>query len=855
MGMNQTEVPQSHFTFPERLNQALERFRTDETDFRRLVTCIVGFTLSFWLLLVVFVYLAPIRYFLLITLFTCWYHTNRIILRKFDPPEELYLALFLIAGALDYPIINSLTGLSNTSLHFSVFKQLFHWMNLFLMVWSGSLFLQRENNRRFTVILIYWLILLLAHHSVFPGQPFNTLLLTVFLFLILLKRTRWLNDLSRPELIVYFVAALVLWFNLHQPTFLKVRAPLYLPSTYRMAVYSLPKFLYLIVHTYLLVLVVRIPLVFTYNFAPLSRKLRIASFFQATIPQFIQMVVLLFIFYLFISGWQANLLRQSVNEIVEHTGDPADRTLSVTYMTPEQLSRGKVVRTFTSGETGRFVLVQDTSGSRPITFLGFCPVTLTSCDSVRLVRIDPAFLFYLFQRNQFILGSGVAAFHYRPNPVMAFLYRLRFWQHEPFRINPVGIINPFVVRSENSRLIASVPGGFTGLGGLVTPASFRNFTVVVGRIFLPSTAPDEYLTLNVYFNLGELFRWNFMSQVLLVLVILFFLLNLLVIRRMARFGKQMNTLIVEKFQRLREGVRQVASGNLEYRVQIYGNDEFSEFARHFNRMSQELKKFMEEAREKERMNQELKIAHRVQLQMLPKKLPEIPGYAIAADMTTATEVGGDFYDVFPLSEHRFLIAIGDVSGKGMSAAFYMVQLLSLLRFSTRFTPDLLEIIYRLNAYLRHHLLEANIFVTGIFGILDARNNEFTFVRAGHNLPVVIAPPPSYDLQEVKTPGLALGITRDEELFRRQVTTHTIRLHPEETLVLYTDGFPEASRMVNGKEVIYGEERFFARMKQCATAPPAQLIQCLKDDLREFYGNAPRFDDQTILIIRRMGTDS
>ncbi len=850
--MNTENSPRFEITFWKRLQDALREGAGNRENGKRFALCFLGFAASFLLLVSGVLFLEPFFYFALMALFVCWHRANRLFLRMFALPAELYLLVFLGVGLLEWGALGG-AEVTAKGVHFSPLLLVSHWLNLLVLVWAGGLFLQQENRGRFGVIVAYWLVLLVAHKGIFPGQPYNTILLAIFLFLILLKRTRWLEALSRVELILYFFVALVLFLKVHQPAYFDaVRWADAVRST-RLADYSLPKFLFYVARTYLLVLLVRIPLVLIYNFSPISRKLRIATFFQATIPQFIQLVVLLFIFYLFISGWQANLLRQSVEETVRRLPARVDSTLHIRTISRAKLDSLKSPSGTFIQEWKNFFYWQDTTAGRLVTYLGLLPQDSLHADSAYLVRINRQFLQHIFRENQFILGSGVAAFRYRPNPVMIHLYRLSFWQAGPFRINPVGIINPFLTRSESSRLLASVPRPVNGLAGWGTSGNLLNLPIVVGRIFLPTGRQDEYFTLNVFYNLEELSRWNFMTQILVVLVVLFLLLNALVIRRMVRFGKEINRLIVEKFHRLRTGVEEVASGNLNYQMQIPGNDEFSQFAGHFNRMARQLQKFMEEAKEKERLDQELKIAHRVQLEMLPERLPEIPGYRIAADMITANEVGGDFYDVFPLDEQCYFVAIGDVSGKGMSAAFYMAQLISLMRFATRFTRDLPEITLRLNEYLKRHVLDANIFVTGIFGILDTAGHRFRFIRAGHNLPMVVSPGASEPLREVRTPGLALGMTSRADFFRRHTREHTLLLNPGDMLVLYTDGYPEASRKQEGKDVLYGEERFREQIQQCATREPGEFIHCLKTDLERFYQNAPRFDDQTLLVIRREST--
>ncbi len=499
-------------------------------------------------------------------------------------------------------------------------------------------------------------------------------------------------------------------------------------------------------------------------------------------------------------------------------------------------------------------LRQDSAANGNRKFLFFRPENFPQ-DSLYMLPVDSVFLKQLFNRTKLIVGSGLVAYHFKPKSILAYLYRVRFWQAGPIRINPLGLLNPFIRKKSQSEVIVwdKTPERRNHYGFL-SWSNLGSYPIIVGRVFFPLETKDEYFAMDIYYDLRDLFRWNFMTQVLLVLIGVFFLLNSLLIRRMIKFGSQINRLIVDKFALLRKGVRAIASGNLDYHVEMKGEDEFGEFADHFNLMSKELKRFMNEAREKERLDQELKIAHQVQLKMLPETLPEIKGYQLAADLTTANEVGGDFYDIFALDNKRYLIAVGDVSGKGMSAAFYMAQFISLLRYSTTFILDIKKLAVRLNEYLTEHVFDSNIFVTAVIGILDISSNEFKFVRAGHSFPVLIAGKDEPTLEEIQSNGIGLGMTRSKQVLRQKLELTTVLLNPGDRLILYTDGFTEAAKKASadeeGQKIIYGEARFFEQLKKCSAYEPAKIIAFLKEDIEQFYAGAQRFDDQTIVVLKK-----
>lgn len=839
------------FNFPRRFHKFTERLKKSQPQKKAAVFYSGAFVALFFLVVGGPLSSGPSYYFFLALLFFFWFQSNKRILTDYAPPEELYLIVFVLSGILEWALLNAV-HFNGSGMPVIPYPQLFfHQLNWLLMVWSGGLLIADEGKKRQTGILAYYLLFVIGHYLIFYSHPFNKYLLFILLFFGLLKRTHWLERLSRIELAVYLIVLFILYANFRSPAYFDRALPLFSHFGKSVYFYSLPRFLYYFGKIYLIVLMIKIPVVLIYNYATISRKLWIAGLFQSTFPQIIQLLLLLFIFFLFIAGWQADNLRQEIYRLGQelNAGRLPQKPLVKKIPTNELFQKVKSTRIY-SRDLGVSYLSADSTDQAPAYYLYFHPQNLTA-DSLFLMRVDSTLLRMIFTRTHLIVGSGLTAYRFKPSTFLAYLYRMHFWQSGPMRINPLGLIDPFMKQSTSNDDIVWFEGSNQKAKPVVRyRRTFAGIPVVVGRVFFSTGNDDEYFAIDIFYDLRDLFRWNFMSQILIILAIFFLFLNSLIIRRMVKFGSQINKLIIRKFALLRKGVRAIASGNLDYHVEMHGDDEFSEFADHFNQMSKELKRFMKEAREKERMNQELKIAHEVQLKMLPETLPKIPGFRMAADLTTANEVGGDFYDVFALDDRRFLLAIGDVSGKGMSAAFYMAQLISLLRYSTGFTTDLKALILRLNEYLVKNILDANIFVTAIIGILDASINEFTFIRAGHNHPVLIKTSQEPVLQEIKSKGLGLGLTRSSLILKKNLSIASITLQPKDKLILFTDGFTEASKTVNDQETIYGEERFFKRLKQCCPLSPQEYIECMKEDLKEFYAGAPQFDDQTIIVLEK-----
>ena len=332
-------------------------------------------------------------------------------------------------------------------------------------------------------------------------------------------------------------------------------------------------------------------------------------------------------------------------------------------------------------------------------------------------------------------------------------------------------------------------------------------------------------------------------------------MNSILIRRVVKFGAEINKMIVQKFNQLKGGIREMASGNLDFKVHIEGQDEFVELATHFNNMGNRLNKTIAEAREKGRLEHELKIAQEVQHSLLPAKLPVVEGYAVQAYFETATEVGGDFYDMQALGDDKYLFTIGDVSGKGTSAAFYMAQCVSLLRFAPQFTRDVHEIINRLNQYFADPSVDRQMFVTAIIGIFDAAKHKIEFIRAGHTLPVFIPGDSRKPIQELESSGMGIGLARDSRQMEKSLKPVTQKLNIGDKFFCFTDGLVEAQRNEQGIDAdqFFGEDRLRDILTENRDLPAHDLLEKVVAELRQFYETAPLADDYMMFIIERNTT--
>lgn len=247
----------------------------------------------------------------------------------------------------------------------------------------------------------------------------------------------------------------------------------------------------------------------------------------------------------------------------------------------------------------------------------------------------------------------------------------------------------------------------------------------------------------------------------------------------------------------------------------------------------------------ERFKQELIIARDIQLSSLPRELPTIASLDISGTSIPALEVGGDYYDIFIDKDNPNLITaiIGDVSGKGTSAALYMSKIQGVMRTLQEFKLSLRELIIKANELI-FDFLSSGSFITAFCIKFDIDNKKVNFTRAGH-LPLYYFNK-SENKVEVLTPkGLALGLNIDD-IFKRNLEEQSLTYNAGDIFVLITDGITEAR---NSTQKEYEDERLFQIISKYSSFSSSEMINAILEDLKNFTGRTTQFDDITILIIK------
>ncbi len=306
------------------------------------------------------------------------------------------------------------------------------------------------------------------------------------------------------------------------------------------------------------------------------------------------------------------------------------------------------------------------------------------------------------------------------------------------------------------------------------------------------------------------------------------------------------TYITKPFHKLAEWVRDVGVGQADQdEIDIDASDEVGEIAQAFNEMTNKFRDAQLSVIEQQRMRKELQVAQEIQQMLLPDDFPEVIGYDISAYYQSAKEVGGDLFDFMEVNDQSLGICVADVSGKGIPGSLVMTMIRTSLRLETRGNDNPADIITRVNKFVTDDIRKG-MFVTMMYVILDSRERMVSFASAGHN-PMILFRGKSKETYYLNPSGFPVGITLpDINLFGDKIQADRIRLHPEDILVLYTDGITEA---MNPNRELYGDERFLAAIRKYGHLEVAEFVKKVKDDIAGFTGGYEQNDDITFVAIK------
>ena len=293
--------------------------------------------------------------------------------------------------------------------------------------------------------------------------------------------------------------------------------------------------------------------------------------------------------------------------------------------------------------------------------------------------------------------------------------------------------------------------------------------------------------------------------------------------------------IINNLKKINDTLSKITEGDLNVTVDVRSNEEFSSLSDDINSTVTTLKRYIAEAAA--RIDKELEYAKQIQLSALPTNFPQNEDHSIYAQMIAAKEVGGDFYDFYKLSENTIAFLAADVSGKGIPAAMFMMTAKTIIKDLAERGLAVNEIFTLANEKLCENN-ESGMFVTAWMGILDLTTGNIQFANAGHNPPLLKRADGSFEYLKTRAGFVLAGM----EGIRYRAGDLTLK--PGDRLFLYTDGVPEAT---NTDNQLYGEDRLLAFMNQNASMEATDLLPALKANIDEFVGEAPQFDDITMLM--------
>ncbi|MBN2009991.1 SpoIIE family protein phosphatase [candidate division KSB1 bacterium] len=251
-------------------------------------------------------------------------------------------------------------------------------------------------------------------------------------------------------------------------------------------------------------------------------------------------------------------------------------------------------------------------------------------------------------------------------------------------------------------------------------------------------------------------------------------------------------------------------------------------------------RLQEEEHNLQLITKDFEVAREIQVNLLPKENPQFPGFDIAGKSIPAKFVGGDCFDFISVNDNRLAVSLGDVSGKGLSAALLMANLQASIRAQTLINSMPKKCLEKCNRLL-YDSTDSEKYATHFYAILDNRKNQICYANAGHNRPILFGKnkPPI----QLETAGLMLSIFKDHEYEQSEVC-----LDPGDLLLIYSDGITEAMTVQDEE---YGEQRLTQFVETVKYKSAHEVIDLILNDVKSFVKGHPQSDDMTMIVIKNV----
>jgi sigma-B regulation protein RsbU (phosphoserine phosphatase) len=291
------------------------------------------------------------------------------------------------------------------------------------------------------------------------------------------------------------------------------------------------------------------------------------------------------------------------------------------------------------------------------------------------------------------------------------------------------------------------------------------------------------------------------------------------------------------------GTKQVQAGNLSQRIPIRTEDQLSDLAGSFNIMTHRIERLIDEVKGKEKLEAELEIARQVQAQLFPRDVPALTTLELIGFCSPARKVSGDYYDFIPMQSGLTAVALGDISGKGISAALLMASLQASLRaqlaLNTGNSISTAELVERLNRQLYDQTLPEK-YATFYCGVYNDSNGHLLYTNAGHLPPILLR---GTNPTRLEATGTVVGIFPDSVFGQSEV-----RLQPGDLLAVFTDGITEPEDK-NGEQ--FGEARLTELLIANRDKPLDEITRIVTYSVQNWAHDTENLDDTTMLLARRL----
>jgi phosphoserine phosphatase RsbU/P len=301
--------------------------------------------------------------------------------------------------------------------------------------------------------------------------------------------------------------------------------------------------------------------------------------------------------------------------------------------------------------------------------------------------------------------------------------------------------------------------------------------------------------------------------------------------------------ITRSVHALSRGTERLRRGDFGQPIPVQSRDQLGELADSFNVMTRDIQQLLLESAEKQRLEEELRIARQIQMSLLPQATVTLPGLRIAALCLPAAEVGGDYYDLLPLSDTRMGVLVADVSGKGTSAALYMAELKGLVLSLSRIYDSPARLLGEANRILSANM-DSRSFITMTYAVVDIAARRIRFARAGHN-PIIHLDTRTGRTHVLAPPGMGLGLDPGAK-FEDVLEEVEAPLVSGDVFVFFTDGLSEA---MNERAELFGERRLRDVIERSEALGSEQMKDAILSGIRAFVGDAAPHDDMTLVVLK------